>query len=46
MFLLDDEHLGNTIIYGNADLSGNIISESRDLVLSSIQIGLHTGDEK
>ena len=28
------------------DLSGNIIFKSRDLVLSYIHIGLHTGDAK
>ena len=42
--LIYDDHLGDTIIYGNIDLIGNIILESRGLVLSSLHIGLHTGD--
>ena len=46
MVLLYDENLGETIIYGNTYLSGNIILESRDLVLSYLHISLHTGDEK
>ena len=44
MDLLDDEHLGDTIISGNKDLISNRILESRDLVLSYLHIGLHTGD--
>ena len=46
MVLLYANHLGDTIIAGNTDLSGNIIMESRDLVLSYINIGLHTGYAK
>ena len=46
MVILDYEHLGETIIAGNTDLRGNIIMDSRDLVLSSIHIGLHNGDAK
>ena len=46
MVLLDDEHLGDTIISGNTDLRGNIILVIRDVVLSSIHIGLHNGDAK
>ena len=46
MVIIDDKNLGNTIITGNIDLSRNIIMYSRDLVLSFIHIGIHTGDEK
>ena len=46
MALLYDEHLVDTIIYENTDLSGNMIMEIRDLVLSYLQIGLHTSNEK
>ena len=46
MVLLDDEHLGDTIIAGNIYLIGNIIMEIRDSFLYSLNIGLHTGDEK
>ena len=46
LVLLDDEHLGDTIINGNRDPRGNNIMESRDLVLSYVHIGLHTGDAK
>ena len=46
MVLLDGDHLGDTIISGNTDISRNIILESRDLVLSYLHIGLHSGDEK
>ena len=46
MDLLDDEHLSDTIIYGDTHLRGNIIMERRDLVLSSLYIGIHNGDEK
>ena len=46
MVLLYDEHLGDTIISRNTDISGNIIVEIRDLVLPSIHMGLHTGDAK
>ena len=46
MVLLYDEHVGNTIVAGNTDLSGNLILEIRDLVLSYLHIGLHTGDSK
>ena len=44
MVIIYDKHSGDTIISGNIDLSGNIIVESRVLVLSSIRIGIHTGD--
>ena len=43
---LYEEHLGDTIIYGNTYLSVNIIMEIRDLVLSYLRIGLHTGYAK
>ena len=46
MVLLCDGHLGDTIIDGDIDLSGNIIMEIRDLVLSYLHNGLHTGDKK
>ena len=46
MVLLYGRHLGDNIIHGNTDLSGNIIVESRDLVLSYLHIGLHTSGEK
>ena len=46
MIILYDDHLGDTIISGNIDLSENIMMESRYLVLSSLQIGLHTSDTK
>ena len=40
MVFLDDKHLDNNIISGNTYPSGNRILESRDLVLSSVQIGI------
>ena len=46
MFLLYVGHLGDTIISGNIYLSGNIILEIGDLVLSYLHIGLHTGYSK
>ena len=46
MVLIDNEHLGETTISGNTDLRGNMIMEIRDSVLSSIHIGLHTGNTK
>ena len=46
MVLLDNEHFCDTIIYGNTYLSRNKIPERRDSVLSSLHIGLHTGNEK
>ena len=46
MVILYDKYLCDTIISGNKYLRGNIIMEIRDLVLSSIHIGIHTGDEK
>ena len=46
MVLIYDKIFGDTIIAKNTDLSGNIILESRDLVLSYLHFGLHTGDEK
>ena len=46
MVLQDDEHLGKTIISGNKDLSRNSITEIRYSFLSSLHIGIHTGDAK
>ena len=46
MVLICDDHLGDTIITGNTYLTGNIILESRDFVISYLHIGLHTGDAK
>ena len=46
MVLLDDEHLGDTIINGSTDIIGISIMESRDLVLSYLHISPHTGDGK
>ena len=46
MVLIYDGHLGDTIIARNTDLSGNIIMEIRDLVLSYLHIGLHTDNSK
>ena len=46
MSFLDDDHLGDTIIAGITDIVGNRILEGRDLVLSSLHIGLHAGDAK
>ena len=46
MVLLDDDNLGDTIIAGNTDISGNSILESRYLVLSSLHIGISSGDAK
>ena len=43
MVILYDKQLGDTIIVGNTDISGNIIIEIRDLVPSFLHIGLHTG---
>ena len=43
MVLIYDEHMGETIIAGNIDLSGNGIMKIRSLVLSSLHIGIHTG---
>ena len=44
--LLYGRHLSDTIISKNTYLSGNIIMESRYLVPSYVNIGLHTGNEK
>ena len=44
--LLYDRYLGDTIIAGNTELSGNIILKIRNLVLSYQHIGTHTGDTK
>ena len=44
MVLLYDGHLGDTIIDGNTEPSGNIIIKSIELVLSYPHIGIHTGD--
>ena len=46
MVLLDDKHLRDTIIFKNTYISGNGIMKIRDLVLSYLHIGLHTGDAK
>ena len=46
MVFLYDRHLGDTMIDDNTDLIGNIVMESRDFVLSYLQIGLHTGIAK
>ena len=46
MILLYDDHLSDIIITGNTYLRINIILERRGLVLSSLHIGLHTGDSK
>ena len=45
MVILDDKLLGDTIISGNIDISGNLIMENRDLVLSYLRIGLQNGDK-
>ena len=44
--LINDEHLGDTIIATNSGISRKIIMESRQLVVSYLHIGLHTGDAK
>ena len=46
MVILDYYHLGDIIISGNTYISGNRIMEIRELVLSYLHIGLHTGDKK
>ena len=46
MVLLYEEPLGDTRVAGNTDIRGNIIMETKDLVLSYLHIGLHTGDAK
>ena len=46
MVLLYERHLGDTIISGDIYLIGNIIMESIDLVISYLNIGLHTGNAK
>ena len=46
MAFLDDEHFDDTIIAGITDILGNRIIEIRDLILSSLHIGLRTGDAK
>ena len=46
MAILYDEHLGDTIITGNTDISGNIIMKIRGLVLAYLHIGLNTGEIK
>ena len=46
MVPLDDEHLCDTIIAGNIDISSNYIMEIRDLVLSYLHIGIQIVDEK
>ena len=46
MVLLDYNHLGDITISGNIYIRWIDILETRDSVLSSIHIGLHTGDEK
>ena len=44
MIIIDDGHLCDTVIADNIDLIRNNILESRYLVLSYLQIGLHTAD--
>ena len=46
MVLLYNEHLGDTIISENTDISENITLENRDLVLSYLHIRIHTGNAK
>ena len=46
MVLLYYDYLVDTNISGNTDLIGNIILESRNSVLSSPHIGLHTVNAK
>ena len=46
MVLVENENLGDTIIYGNKNLIDNIIIENRELVLSYIHISLHIGDKQ
>ena len=46
MVVLDDDHWGDTTIAGNIYLRGNIILEIRDVSLSYLHIGLHTGETK
>ena len=46
MVLIDDNHLWKTITVGNKYLSGNNIMEIRDLVLSSLRIGINIGGAK
>ena len=46
MVLIDDEPLGDTIISRNTVISGNIMTKRIELVLSYINIGIHTGDAK
>ena len=44
--ILDNEHLCDTIIASNAYIRSNKVIKIRDLVISSLHIGLHIGDEK
>ena len=46
MVLLYSKNLGDTIIFGNTYINGNIILKIRDLVLSYTHIGIHTGNKK
>ena len=46
MVTVYEKNLGDTIITWNKYLKGNIILGSRESVLSSLHIGLHTGDAK
>ena len=46
MVLLDENHLGDTIISGNTNLSRSNILEIIDLVLSSPHINMNTFDAK
>ena len=46
MVILDDEHLGDTILAGNTNVRGNRMMEIRDLDLSYPHIVLHTGNAK
>ena len=46
MILLDDENWGNTTISRNTYLIRNSTLEVRDLIISSLHIGIHTDDKK
>ena len=46
MVILYDGHLGDTIIYIDVDLRGNIILERRELVLSYLHNEPHIGSAK
>ena len=46
MVIIDEEHLVDAIISWKIDLKGNMMMNSRYLVVSSLYIGLHAGDIK